>query len=386
MKPTISFVLLLFFALCFLAEQSAAIPAFARKYDMSCTTCHAPIPKLKAYGDEFAANGFQLADKEAPRFFRNTGDDQLSLMRELPLALRLEGYARWQPQTAGRSDFETPYLLKLLSGGIIAKDVSYYFYFFFGERGEVAGLEDAFIMFNNVFKSELDIYVGQFQVSDPLFKRELRLTLEDYQVYRTTPGTSLASLTYDRGLMFAYGFPSKTDLTFEVLNGAGLGGMDATRSFDPDGYKNFFLRLSQEVSEKFRIGGFGYLGKESQRGAVNSLWMAGPDVTISSDHLELNLQYVERSDDDPMFVRATEKTRTRGALAELIYTPDGDKSTWYGAALYNWVEIPAEMYKYQSVTGHFSYLLARNLRLVGEYTYDLERKANKLTAGFVSAF
>ena len=31
-----------------------AIPAFARKYKMSCKTCHAPIPRLKAYGDEFA--------------------------------------------------------------------------------------------------------------------------------------------------------------------------------------------------------------------------------------------------------------------------------------------------------------------------------------------
>lgn len=35
---------------------------------------------------------------------------------------------------------------------------------------EIAGLEDAFIMFNNLFKTNLDLYVGQFQVSDPLLK------------------------------------------------------------------------------------------------------------------------------------------------------------------------------------------------------------------------
>ena len=33
-------------------EWSLAIPAFARKYDTSCLTCHAPFPRLKAYGEE----------------------------------------------------------------------------------------------------------------------------------------------------------------------------------------------------------------------------------------------------------------------------------------------------------------------------------------------
>ena len=363
-----------------------AIPAFARKYDMSCSTCHTPFPKLKSYGDDFAGNGFQLPDKEPPRYYRETGDDRLLLMRELPFALRLEGYARWQPQEAGRSDFESPYLLKLLSGGQIARDVSYYFYFFFDERGDIAGLEDAFIMFNNLFSTELDVYFGQFQVSDPLFKRELRLTLEDYQVYRMKPGSSKASLTYDRGVMFTYGFPTKTDLTFEVLNGSGLGGMDATRSFDSDKYKNFALRISQDLSGGVRIGGFGYYGKEEQYGFVNRLWMAGPDITLSTEKLEVNVQYMERRDNDPGFVGSREKTKSRGFMGEIIFTPDGDKSTWYAEALYNWVEMKPVAYKYHSATGHVSYMLSRNLRLIGEYTYDFEAKGNKLSLGFVSAF
>ncbi len=83
-----------------------------------------------------------------------------------------------------------PILLKFLSGGEITKNIAYYFYFFFSESGEVAGIEDAFVMFNNLFGTELDFYVGQFQVSDPLFKRELRLTFEDYMVYKASPGSS----------------------------------------------------------------------------------------------------------------------------------------------------------------------------------------------------
>ena len=47
-----------------LAENAGAIPAFARRYKMSCTTCHAPFPRLKAYGDEFAGAGFVIPEQE----------------------------------------------------------------------------------------------------------------------------------------------------------------------------------------------------------------------------------------------------------------------------------------------------------------------------------
>ena len=64
-----------------------AIPAFARKYNMTCKTCHSPFPKLKAYAEEFTGNGFVLKDQDAPRYFVETGDEKLSLIRDLPLAV-----------------------------------------------------------------------------------------------------------------------------------------------------------------------------------------------------------------------------------------------------------------------------------------------------------
>jgi hypothetical protein len=113
-----------------------AMPAFARKYQMSCKTCHAPFPKLKAYGDEFAANGFALKDKDAPRYFADTGDEKVSLLRDLPVAIRFEGYASFNNSHSRSLDFSSPFLIKLLSGGVIARNISYYLYFFFGEKGK----------------------------------------------------------------------------------------------------------------------------------------------------------------------------------------------------------------------------------------------------------
>jgi hypothetical protein len=79
-----------------IAEKAFAIPAFARKYRLSCTTCHAPAaPALKPYGDEFAGNGFRLEEEQSPRYYMDTGDDKLSLLRELPVAVRLDGFVSY---------------------------------------------------------------------------------------------------------------------------------------------------------------------------------------------------------------------------------------------------------------------------------------------------
>jgi len=362
-----------------------AIPAFSRKYNLSCKTCHAPFPKLKAYGEEFAGNGFVLKDQDAPRYFVETGDEKLSLIRDVPLAIRFEGHLTFNEEKSKQSDFKSPLAFKLLSGGAIYKNVSYYVYYIL-EEGDAGKIEDAFLMFNNLFGTELDFFIGQFQVSDPLFKRELRLTRDDYAIYKVKIGSSNVNLTYDRGIILSYGFETGTDITLEVLNGNGIG-LPANGNFDNDKHKNFMGRISQDVNEHLRIGGFGYLGKEEISNTINDLWMVGPDATLSMDRLELNVQYVERRDKDPFFLgTAPIEIKTRGAFAELIYKPDGDNSDWYAVGLYNWIESNIGALDKKSASFHLGYVMARNIRLVGEYTHNFTEKYGRFGLGFVSAF
>jgi len=390
MKKVISFFILLVIGLV-TAEVLNAMPAFARKYQMSCKTCHSPFPKLKPYGEEFAGNGFVLKDKEAPRYTADTGDAKLSLIRDIPIALRIEGYASFNNGNGKSLDFSSPYLVKLLSGGPIARNISYYFYFFFSERGKVAGLEDAFIMFNDLV-GDLDVIVGQFQVSDPLFKGELRLSYEAYKIYKAQPGLSGIDLTYDRGIMLTYGLKSGTDLVLEVVNGSGIGDSETNPhgNFDVDKYKNFMGRISQSIGDHFRVGVFGYSGKEEgPTGLVNSLWMAGADGSLVFPKLELNLQLVERRDKNPNFLLGGPAIATRGGFAELIYLPRGDDSSWYWAGLFNWVDSDQEDLDYTAATIHGGYLLWRNFRFVAEATYAFRSNGGKYPRfgiGLVTAF
>ena len=146
-------------------------------------------------------------------------------------------------------------------------------------------------------------------------------------------------------------------MTLEVINGNGIGTL-TDGNFDNDKHKNFMGRISQDVNEHLRIGGFGYLGKEEVNDVVNDLWMVGPDATISFDPLELNIQYVERRDKDPFFFRPSAvEIKTRGAFAELIYRPDDDNSNWYAVGLYNWIESNIGSLDLKSGSLHLGYFI-----------------------------
>jgi hypothetical protein len=378
-------------------ENSYAIPAFARKYKFSCNTCHTAAPKLKAYGDEFAGNGFMIPDGEEPkRAYVNTGDETLLLMRELPIAVRFDGYVQVADREDAKTDFEAPYGIKLLSGGPISKHVSYYFYFYIAERGEVAGVEDAIIHFNNIGNSEFDLALGQFQVSDPLFKRELRLTFEDYLIYKTKPGVtdssfkSGADLTYDRGLMATYGFDFGLDLTGMIVNGNGIKEATEDRLFDFDNGKSYALRAIQGIGA-VNIGAFVYYGQESRKHNSgkridNDITIFGPDISIGCDMWELNGQYLFREDKNPSFLSSSQKVETSGGFAELVYMPQADQSRFIFTLLYNRIESDDLRQDYETATFSVSHMAARNLRILSEITYDLINEKSRFTVGVASAF
>ena len=386
-------LLLLFFMP---ANKINSIPAFARKYQISCQVCHSPaMPRLKGFGEEFAANGFRLTEYESPRYFIPVGDDRLSLFRELPLAFRIDGFATYNFNNEGKADFGSPFVLKILSGGELSDKLSYYFYFLLNERGSIAGIEDAFLMYNDLFKTGITFYIGQFQASDPLFKSELRYTLEPYKIYDSKPGNSLASLKYERGVIFEKGFSTGTTLLAEIVNGSGIGEAGEGFVFDTDKHKNFLFRFSQEAGKNLIIGLFGYTGKEDLVGNsvpfTSKITMFGPDIKLNfEDKFVLNLQYVRRTDSEvflgDLFTNAKD-VLTSGGFAEVIYSPKGDMSKWYLTGLFNWVDSEIDEVDYSSATLHAGYLLRRNLRLVSEYTYKFSgTKYGKVSAGFVSAF
>ena len=218
------------------------------------------------------------------------------------------------------------------------------------------------------------------------------MTYENYRIYKASPGLSGIDLSYDRGIVLTYGLKSGTDLALEIVNGSGIGDSEANPGgrFDSDKYKNVMGRISQDIGDSFRVGAFGYSGKEQGwNGLVNDVWMAGADATWTSPRLELNLQYVERRDDNPSFLLGAAEIATRGGFAELIWLPRGDDSRWYGAGLFNWVDSDQESWTIRRPPCHGGWLLRRNFRLVAEAAYAFRSEQGRYPRfgiGLVSAF
>lgn len=104
------------------------IPAFARKYRVSCALCHSPIPRLTAIGEQFTANGFEFAPGQEERDTVATGDPLLRLQNNLPLAVRYDAYMMALSRRSGGQvvvDQQLPWVMKLLSGGQVGRKISY---------------------------------------------------------------------------------------------------------------------------------------------------------------------------------------------------------------------------------------------------------------------
>lgn len=391
--PSLRLTILL---LLLMPSTASAIPVFARRYKVSCQLCHNPVPTLTAFGEQFAANGFRMSPTEGARDTLATGDDLLWLPRELPLAFRLDAYA--QAFSGGRrtvSDFQGPYVLKMLGSGNISPKLSWYVYALLLERGEYGGVEDAYVQVNDLAGKPVDVMLGQFQISDPLFKRELRLMFEDYAIYRAQIGDDPTNLTYDRGVMVVADVAGFA-VTGEVVNGNGLGAAGEDRHFDPGAGKGAALRLSRELGDGVRLGGFAYRNSHAVDGVRNRATIVGGDATLSHGALELNLQYLHRRDDDPRYVGAgTTEVTSEGGFAELLVRPSG--SRWHAFGLYNLVTAerplldvglggPAGIDRYESLTAGVGYLVRRNFKVVAEATRDVTQRSTRLSTGFVTAF
>ncbi|MBI2194135.1 MAG: hypothetical protein HYU36_19335 [Planctomycetes bacterium] len=144
MKQRILFALMTltgFFAVWMSPREAHAIPPFARKYQTTCTTCHIAPPTLNTFGQAFKLNGYQFprdddimvkdepvplgaeAQKEAwPRSIWPSTIPHLP-----PIALRYFGDFTYTPSQRPTNNFNFPNFWRLLAGGGLDDDISFFF-------------------------------------------------------------------------------------------------------------------------------------------------------------------------------------------------------------------------------------------------------------------
>lgn len=176
-----------------------AIPAFARKYGMPCSSCHEAWPKLSPFGQSFKDNGYQMGnDRDAPIFqqpaywpatFRITPIWHRESLGRQPVDAVVGGVPTTVEQRITTHGFDWTGL-DFHTGGTLAKNVSFYVLPSSDNTGAFH-FESVWARLDNLLGSTwLNIKLGKFEL-DNLQSEKRILTLTNlagtYQNYHFQP-------------------------------------------------------------------------------------------------------------------------------------------------------------------------------------------------------
>src|SRR6266704_2043003 len=290
------------------ATKSAAIPAFSRKYQTSCTTCHSNYPELNDFGEAFKKNGFKFPKddetfvKEPPVLLGAKAQKEVfpgavypgEIPGYLPIAFRYEGnFTLNRKQPAGviaqngfapRTDLFAPNTFTIISAGSFGQNISFWIDddISTGGSGADGGLGDGYVKYNDlghVFKlpkNALNVRFGQFELDLP-FTQARTIYLSDYDVYGQPNvagalGTANNQFTLgapQRGIEFG-GTPNTGNLSWSLALTNGTNDSGPSRSS-----KDVYFRISQ----RFNL--------ERDPESRNAIQAAGP--TGPRDHTSVRL-------------------------------------------------------------------------------------------------
>jgi hypothetical protein len=300
--------------------KTSAIPAFSRKYQTSCTTCHSNYPELNDFGEAFKKNGFKFPKddevfvKEPPVLLGSKAQKEAfpgavypgEIPGYLPIAFRYEGnFTLNRKQPGGfiaqngftpRTDLFAPNTFTILAVGSFGQNFSFWMDddISVGAVNANGGMGDGWLKYSDLGhrlglpKNALNVRFGQFELDLP-FTQAKSIYLSPYDVYSETavgiggpcaPGATVCQTANNttifgspqRGIEIG-GTPNNGnfDWSVSVTNGSNTG--MATRSS-----KDVYVRLSQ----KFNL--------ERDPESRNAIQAAGP--TGPRDHTSVRLGFL----------------------------------------------------------------------------------------------
>ncbi len=301
------------------APSAQAIPSFARKYNVNCTTCHTAPPVLNTYGQRFLENGYQLPGTEDGGIVgkRKLGDLTLDDVTNY-VGFRLVGNAvrRWsfkRQNPAGldagvaenKTEFTFPEAFTMFTAGALTNNVGFMVELGHDVEGGETAVERGFVTFNNLLYQDFaHIRVGRFDPSAWYSYATVRQQLGDVGEHLSSSGCGSGTFTpctinrvgltpsafaakfyglYQRdgsyispfaSTLFNSGGETGVDVhgrpfgdfffyQFGVLNGANEGFGDSNKGKDVYGMVRFDYAKSNYFAAN--VSGFAYMGNSNAK-------------------------------------------------------------------------------------------------------------------------
>jgi len=312
-------VLLCFFVASLFVEDSYGIPAFSRKYQTSCMTCHYAFPTLNAFGKAFMNNGFRWPGgdsnyvKEEPVSLKGDGVLPSDMPGTVPLSVDLTGLVNYDAMNNAKWDFNIPNFLNLAFGGTLGSSFSFYGETGFVNAGNAYAFDfTAFIQWDQ--SPGFHIKAGEVR-ADPTLGN-LKLTTNDYNIEDLTSrnGWSFSNTQFGFELWGALnGTGNHGGLTYRlgIVNGQGITSIKPTKDFcgkvtykigglsETGVTKGVKSAPSKPyMDNSLTLGGYFYEGTESG-GVDEKLTVFGGDADLWLDRFIINSSLMYMNSDEP---------------------------------------------------------------------------------------
>jgi len=267
--------------------RAQAIPAFSRKYQTSCTTCHNNYPELNDFGEAFKKNGFKFPKddetfvKEPPVLLGAKAQKEAfpeavypgEIPGFLPIAFRYSGNFNWnakQPQPVEavafvpRTDLFVPNTFTIISAGSFGENLAFWVDddISTGASGANGGMGDGYLRYNDLGhalglpKNALNVRFGQFELDLP-FTQARSIYPSAYDVFSQTSVAGMLGTTNNplmlgspqRGIEFG-GYPNNGNFTWSVTvtDGTNSAYGLAPSALSTRNTKDVYVRVSQKFN------------------------------------------------------------------------------------------------------------------------------------------
>ena len=389
--------------LLILAQDTMAIPAFARKYGFNCNMCHTAYTKLNDFGQRYRDNGYQVPGQE--------GHEKSVLDTSTPIAMRLTlGYSAYD-NADGKTNGFNLLGFDFFAAGVLHKNISFLLIYtprldepgadFSGnDAGQPGALESVSLIFSNVIQDALNLRIGRFEPGYHVFSSKRSYYLfQPYEIYSFT--SPLNNYSFDDnqiGIEATGHFRSGLKYAAGFINGNGA---FADNNANKDMYGNlvYTFGAGDGQSAGQRIGVFGYYGWQptadlpgtviSPTGATNGkgnkgFTRYGVDGSFNWETFNLKLFYMNGVDDKVFNdIDPESEYKYSGGFAELDYAAMFNNRL-VASVLYNWVRPPENdninyMNAYTAlVRYYFGSWTAVNVAIHAEYSHREIGKTDKM--------
>jgi hypothetical protein len=305
-----------------LTPRASAIPAFSRKYQTSCATCHNNYPELNDFGEAFKRNGFKFPKdddsfvKEPPVLLGAKAQKEAfpnaiypgEIPGTIPISFRYSGnfnYNSKQPAAIAatgfkpRTDLFAPNTLTFIAAGSFGQNISFWIDNDISTAGSGAGggLGDGYLKFDvghyiGLPSRAFNVRFGQFELDLP-FSQARTIYPSAYDIFseiavapapggtQTATANNPFNWTPQRGIEIG-GYANNGNFTWSLATDDGtnscyglcLGG-GAVPSLSTRNTKDVYARVSQRFN----------LERDPQsRNAVQAAGATGP-----RDHTSIRL-------------------------------------------------------------------------------------------------